>query len=116
MGFLAKVLALASAATTLVVGQALNAQYYTDSGCLDYLVRIEPFDDNECYDFQYTGAESANIVQYNPNDAGGPRPYCAFFSQPGCQGGDQFAEWEDCVSAAGNGGQFVSMRCGYDDA
>ncbi|KAI2624160.1 hypothetical protein GGR54DRAFT_638039 [Hypoxylon sp. NC1633] len=88
-----------------------KVNYYTDGGCTDYLVSIFPFTDDSCYGYQYTGDNSANIV--NCDAPAGSDCVCTFYVQDDCLGAGQSVGYSgaDCTSNFGRG--FLSMRCLY---
>ena len=88
--FVACALAVAVAEPAHVAGRS-NAQvsardsgykinYYTDGGCTDYLVSIFPSTDGSCYDYSYTGDNSANIANCD-----GSNCQCTFYNQAGLE-------------------------------
>ncbi|KAI0129754.1 hypothetical protein BJ170DRAFT_617444 [Xylariales sp. AK1849] len=86
-----------------------QVNYYTDGGCADFLVFINPFTDGSCYEFDYNGENSANIA--NCDAPGGATCICTFFNQDGCEGAGQSvsSNGENCASNFGRG--FLSMSC-----
>ncbi|KAK6957706.1 hypothetical protein Daesc_000494 [Daldinia eschscholtzii] len=88
-----------------------KVNYYTDGGCTAYLVSIFPFTDGSCYDYSYTGDNSANIA--NCDASGGSTCHCTFYAQSGCQGAAQSIAYNsgNCASNYGHG--FLSMKCSY---
>jgi hypothetical protein len=110
MHFLISLVILAATATdvALVAAKVLRVQYYTDGGCTEYLTSIEPIQ-SSCYQYQYTGANSANIVQQD--GSGNQNPLCYFFSGPDCTGSWESVENDACASNYGVGWQ--SMDCYY---
>jgi hypothetical protein len=72
------------------------------------LVTVQPFADGNCYQYQYGGTNSANIVQYNKKNG---IPECVFYTGENCGGIFFEATGEQCISAVGDGIQ--SMKCTY---
>ncbi|KAI8959012.1 hypothetical protein F5Y11DRAFT_334438 [Daldinia sp. FL1419] len=83
-----------------------QVNYYTDGGCTAYLVSIFPSTDGSCYDYSYTGDNSANIANCDSSNC-----QCTFYAQSGCQGAAQTISYNsgNCASNYGHG--FLSMKC-----
>ncbi|KAI0109200.1 hypothetical protein GGR51DRAFT_558560 [Nemania sp. FL0031] len=121
MRFIAISTFLASGAFTAVAGlnttsnelvtrdSGFQVNYYTDGGCADFLVAINPFTDGTCYGYAVGGDNSANIA--NCDAPGGATCLCTFFVQDGCQGAAQSvsSNGDNCASNFGRG--FASMSC-----
>jgi hypothetical protein len=105
MRFLASVAVLASAATNIVFGQWINVQYYSDGGCEDYLTTVNPWTNGDCYQFQWGGTNSVNIV----DSSSGANAQCDFFPDPDCGGSSVWVQGPACKSNWGQG--FQSMKC-----
>jgi hypothetical protein len=105
----ASILAAASLAATSVVpgdsGPVITAQYYTDGGCEEYLTTFYPFDNDGCYQYQYTGANSGNIIaSYDTSILA-----CTWYEGENCSGHSQDTVGEKCASNYGGGWQ--SIKC-----
>jgi len=104
------ILYLLAAAGRAAAG-AVKVNYYSDGGCSAFMVSIWPFDTMSCYNWQWTGSNSANIAGCPT----GGSCYCQFYQAANCQGGAHSAVQvpfgPSCASNWGYG--FQSMRCNY---
>ena len=114
--------ALVSLITTAAAYE-LKVNYYSDGGCEDYILSLNPTVDwgqnpTTCYDYEWNGINSANIANCQ-DPAGGQNCYCVFYTEPGCEGnwGVGKSDWYDGDNCASNWGQgFKSMVCQYATA
>ena len=87
----------------------IHVNYYTDGGCSSYASSPPnvPTNGISCYNWNWTGANSANIADCN----GFRQCSCLFFTQDNCQGAVQSVTYggNNCASNWGHG--FVSFRC-----
>ncbi|KAL4882994.1 hypothetical protein BJY04DRAFT_185526 [Aspergillus karnatakaensis] len=97
-------LPLLSALTTSVLAFELKVNYYSDGGCDNYLTSIWPYDNDECYDYDYSGTNSALIADCK----GYLGCTCTFYQEKGCQG-TQSQFGTACKSNWGGG--WKSMKC-----
>jgi hypothetical protein len=106
---LASILFAASVAITSVQA-ATVAQYYTDGGCTEFLTSFDPFTNGGCFQFQFTGANSANIVSGTDNGL----LSCTWFEGENCSGHSETkTPADECASNFGGGWQSVS--CGFEE-
>ncbi|KAI1776953.1 hypothetical protein F4818DRAFT_457555 [Hypoxylon cercidicola] len=82
--------------------------YYTDGGCGDFLISIFPFQDGSCYNYAYTGDNSANIANCDGSEC-----RCTFYTETNCGGSSETVEYlpaapGNCASNWGHG--FGSMK------
>ncbi|KAL4862329.1 hypothetical protein BDV12DRAFT_203156 [Aspergillus spectabilis] len=102
-------LCLLASALTLTSAYELKVNYYSDGGCQNYLTSFWPYDTNKCYDYDYSGTNSALIAdckQYGLCE-------CTYYSEKGCQGTQSSAGGTGtCRSNWGSG--WKSVKCtGY---
>jgi hypothetical protein len=97
-------LVAASMATTAVRAN-IEAQYYTDFSCTEYLTTVTPFDDDKCYQYQYSGVQSANVISsINNNEV-----YCTWYEGENCSGDNSGKVYGQACTA----GSWQSMKCYY---
>ncbi|KAL4910985.1 hypothetical protein BDW74DRAFT_172438 [Aspergillus multicolor] len=90
---------------TAVSAYELKVNYYSDGGCSDYLVSVWPSVVGDCYDYDYSGTNSANIADCKDFYACG----CTFYQEKGCTGTESSPLTGSCKSNWGGG--WKSMKC-----
>ncbi|KAF7588702.1 hypothetical protein BBP40_005302 [Aspergillus hancockii] len=90
---------------TSVSAAQLKVNYYSDGGCTNYLTSIYPGNVQDCYDYDYSGTNSANIA----NCDGYQLCTCYFYSEKGCKGKEVWQPSYSCASNWGTG--WASMKC-----
>jgi hypothetical protein len=96
---------------TAATAATLKVNYYSDGGCSNYMTSLTPTTDYYCYDYVWTGSNSANIADCTfPNG----KCLCTFYTQPHCKGAQQTVVYgaDNCASNWGRG--FYSMRCSIE--
>ena len=95
------------------IATTIQVNYYYDGGCTDLAVAVHPWVNKgsdphpDCYDYAWTGANSANVANCSGNDY----CECTLWTQPGCQGASETVSWADSNCASNWGHGFVSMTC-----
>ncbi|EHK21132.1 uncharacterized protein TRIVIDRAFT_153055 [Trichoderma virens Gv29-8] len=98
--------------SALAAASNIQVNYYSDGGCANYLTAVNPFTNNNCYNYDYTGTNSALIADCS--FANGCA--CTLYSNCDCNGSTHTIGTRTndgsahCASAWGVG--FKSMRCG----
>ncbi|KAL2850178.1 hypothetical protein BJY01DRAFT_245643 [Aspergillus pseudoustus] len=98
-------LLLLSALTAATTAYELKVNYYSDGGCENYVTSLWPGDRDECYDYDYSGTNSALIAdckQYGLCS-------CTYYSEKGCTGTSKGGGTAVCASNWGVG--WKSMKC-----
>ena len=91
---------------TLASTYSIKVQHYYDGGCTSYATEFWPFTNFACYDYQWGGANSANIAWTDAARGA----VCTYYAEGGCRGAEQTRRGGDCASNWGGG--FKSVRCG----
>jgi hypothetical protein len=100
-----------SSIITAAIAADIKVNYFSDGGCQDYILTIEPSTDWSCYDYEWSAQNSVGVASSSfPNGT----PVCIYYTGAHCTGASQTKSGvrNNCASNYGHG--FLSMSCGIE--